>query len=83
MHAAPFGLRPQEVTPDAVSTQVAGGTHPASATQPLVHAPEAQMKGSHCLLPGVTQAPAPSQVEAGVATDVLAQTADLQLRPLA
>ena len=82
VQAPPLGFRPQEPTP-LVTTQVAGATHSASVVQISLHAADAQIKGSQGLLSGVAQAPAPSQVEAGVTEDVLAQTAGLQLRPWA
>ena len=82
VQAAPFPFLPHVVTP-FVNTQVAGATQSESAVQVFLHALEVQMKGSHLISAGVAQVPAPSQVEVGVATDALAQTADLHLRPLA
>jgi hypothetical protein len=63
-------------TPEQSCDWVAG-------VQLFLQAPEAHVKGSQGLLPGVTQLPFPSQVEAGVAVDVLAQAEALQLEPCA
>jgi len=78
VHAAPFTFSPQELF-----TQVSGATQSVSLVQVVLQAPEAHTKLPHDWLAGVEQAPRPSQVEAGVTEDVLAQTAGLQLRPWA
>jgi hypothetical protein len=74
---APGGLRPQEPL-----LQTAGGAQSASAVQALLQTEEPQRNGKHELEAGVTQAPAPSQVEPGVKV-VPRQLAPLQgvLRP--
>ncbi len=77
VQAAPLALRPhvlsaQMLTPEQSCAWVAG-------VQLFLQAPEEQVKGSQGLSEGGTQFPAPSQVEAGVAVDVVAQTAALQL----
>jgi hypothetical protein len=47
-----------------------------------LQAPESQTKFPQARLAGVLQRPLPSQVEAGMAVDVPAQAAALQLMPL-
>ena len=75
---APFALRPHELF-----TQVLGATQSASVLQLLSQAAELQINVPHGLTGGVTQAPCPSQAEAGVTDEAVAQTAFLQLSPLA
>jgi len=58
---APGGLSPQEP-----ALQEAGGAQSASARQDDLHTPTPQANGAQELDMGVTQAPAPSQVDAGV-----------------
>jgi hypothetical protein len=58
---APGGLNPQEP-----ALQEAGGAQSASAMQDDLHTPTPHANGAQELDMGVTQAPAPSQVEAGV-----------------
>lgn len=60
-HVAPGDLRPQD--PFA---QEAGASQSASAAHEALHAEAPQRNGKHELAAGVTQAPAPSQVEPGV-----------------
>ena len=76
--AAPFALRPQKPP-----TQLLGGTQSASVLQTSSHTEELQMKVPHDRLGGVTQAPRPSHADAGVSEELVAQTAALQLSPLA
>jgi hypothetical protein len=66
-HAAPGALSPQE--PLAHS---AGASQSASVAQLALHAEAPQRNGKHDDAAGVTQAPAPSQVEPGVKVVVLA-----------
>jgi hypothetical protein len=73
-HVAPFAFKPQL----PLLSQMFGDTQSESPAQAVVHALEAQMNGSHMVLSGVTQVPLPSQVEAGVAEDAVAQLASLQ-----
>jgi hypothetical protein len=61
LHAAPGGLSPQEPP-----MQEAGGAQSASAVQLDLHAAAPHPNGKQLLDMGVTQAPAPSQVDAGV-----------------
>lgn len=80
VQAAPFTLRPQDPF-----THVLGGVQSCAsvaAVQLLLHAAFWQAKAPHDWLAGVTQVPAPSQVEAGVTDDEVAQTAGLQRIPL-
>jgi hypothetical protein len=58
---APGALRPQ-----VPFVQTAGGAQSAFAAQAARQAKAAHWNGAHELAAGVTQAPAPSQVEAGV-----------------
>lgn len=76
VHAAPFVFRPQEPF-----TQALGGVQSESVVQVVLHAPELQTKTPQPRLAGVVHAPLPSQVEAGVTREALAQTADLQDKP--
>lgn len=78
VQAAPNVLRPQDPP-----TQVLGGTQSTSVLQTFSQAAELQMKVPHVRLGGVTQPPRPSHVDAGVAEELVAQTAGLQLSPLA
>lgn len=75
--AAPAGFKPHELL-----TQVFGGTQSASSVQVFLHAPVAQMNVPHDWLAGVVHTPRPLHVDTGVADDVVAQTAALQLVPL-
>jgi hypothetical protein len=59
---APGDLRPHEPLP----LQTAGASQSASAAQLALQAEAPQRNGKHELAVGVTQAPAPSQVEPGV-----------------
>ena len=61
MQAVPTGFKPQELP-----AQVLGGTQSASERQVDLHAAALQMKVPQGTLPGVAQAPTPSQVETGV-----------------
>ncbi len=63
--------------------QVLGATQSASVLQVVSHAAELQMKAPHDRDAGVKQAPAPSQVEAGVSEEAVEHTGSLQLSPLA
>ena len=76
--AAPAGFRPQELF-----THVFGGTQSASAAHVFLHAPAAQINVPHDWFAGVAHTPRPSQVDTGVADDVVAQTAGLQFAPFA
>ena len=78
VHAALFTFNPQELF-----TQVSGATQSVSFVQVVLQPPEAHTKLPHDWLAGVEQAPRPSQVEAGVAEDVPAQTAAWHWEPLA
>jgi len=74
LHTAPGGLRPQEP-----ALQEAGGAQSASALQDDLQTPVPQAKGAQELDIGVTQLPAPSQVEAGVnVVPVVGQVAPAQ-----
>ena len=78
---APFPFGPQVGAPEVATTQLLGATQSwacVAVVHVVLQAPELHWKVPHDKLPGVTQAPLPSQVEAGVTTDVLAQTAGLQ-----
>jgi hypothetical protein len=59
---APFGLRPQEPF-----MHTAGGWHSLLVVQIGRHAFAPQMNGKQAFAAGVTQVPAPSQVDSGVA----------------
>ncbi len=79
VQAAPLSLRPHEP-----ATQVLGGVQSwasVATVQLLLHAPSWQAKPPHDWLAGVTQLPAPSQVEVGVSNEEVAQTAVLQRSP--
>ena len=78
VQAVPTGFKPQELP-----TQVVGGTQSASEAQVALQAAELQMKVPQETLAGVLHVPAPSQVDTGVSEDVEAQSAGLQLSPLA
>jgi hypothetical protein len=78
VHAAPFGFRPHEPLP-----QVFGAMQSASVAHELLHAPVAQMNVPHDAFAGVTHAPVPLHVDAGVTDVVVAHTEALQFRPLA
>jgi len=75
---APAGLRPQELF-----AQVLGATQSVSALQVSSHAAELQMKVPHECVGGVTQLPAPSQVEDSISEELVAQLAPLQFTPWA
>jgi hypothetical protein len=75
-HDWPVGFFPQELP-----TQVLGDTQSLSVTQILSHAAELQMKVPQDWFCGVTHVPRPSQVEAGVSDEFVAQLAALQLLP--
>jgi hypothetical protein len=77
VHEAPSSLRPQEFPVHA-----AGEMQSALLVHVDLHAPESQMKLPQARLAGVLQVPLPSHVEAGMAVDVPAQAAALQLMPL-
>lgn len=77
MQAVPRDFKPQELP-----TQVLGGTQSASEAQLALQALPLHMKLPQLRLSGVIQAPAPSQVEAGVWDELEAQAAGLQLLPL-
>jgi hypothetical protein len=67
----PHSVPSAQVAPGALRPQVpfvhtAGGSQSALAAQAARQAEAPHSKGEHELVPGVTQAPAPSQVEAGV-----------------
>jgi hypothetical protein len=73
-HAAPFGLRPHEPP-----SQTAGGAQSRSLPHADLQAPVPQANGKHELGTGVTQAPAPSQVDSGVSVAlVVEQPAGIQ-----
>ena len=78
VHEAPFPLRPQELP-----AQVLGDTQSASVLQVLSHAAELQMNLPQSKAGGVTHAPSPSQAEAGVCEEFVAQAEALQLSPFA
>jgi hypothetical protein len=78
VHAVPIGFKPQELF-----TQVFGATQSASERQVDLHTAALQTKVPQEALAGVAQAPAPSQVEAGMSWDGEAHSAGLQLSPLA
>jgi hypothetical protein len=75
--AAPGGLSPHEPL-----AQTAGGAQSASAVHELLHTETPQRNGKQELEAGVTQAPAPSQVDPGVKL-VPVQPASLQGVPRA
>ena len=77
VHAAPFTFRPQ-----LLFAQVVGERQSVSFVQVVLQAPESQMKLPQSIVLGVLQVPLPSQAEAAVAEDVLAQAAALQIVPL-
>lgn len=79
-HGWPLPLRPHE--PVAV-LQSAGGMQSTLLAQVVLHAVVAHLNGKQAVGAGVTQAPAPSQLDAGVEAIVaVAQTAPLQVVPL-
>jgi hypothetical protein len=78
VQTAPFGLRPQEPF-----TQVLGGTQSLSRLQLERHAVLLHAKVPQDTSVGVAQLPRPSQAEAGVCAEAVAQVADLQASPLA
>jgi hypothetical protein len=57
----PFGLRPQ-----VPLMHTAGAAQSPSPVHELLHAPMPHRNGKHDVAPGVTQVPAPSQVEAAI-----------------
>ena len=73
----PFGLSPHDPC-----TQVLGLMQSLSLRQGILQSVPSQMKVPHVRSSGVTQAPAPSQVDSGVTEDMLAQTPSLQWVPL-
>ena len=76
--AAPVGFKPHELL-----THVFGGTQSTSVAHVFLHAPAAQTNVPQDWFAGVAQVPEPSQVDTGVADEAVAQTAGLQLVPLA
>jgi hypothetical protein len=78
VHAKPFPFKPQELF-----TQVSGGLQSVSFVQMFrqAFALELHTKLPQGILAGVLQVPLPSQVEPGMAKDVLAQTGSLQGEP--
>jgi hypothetical protein len=79
VHEAPSGFSPQELL-----THVLGGKQSWASVafvQPDLHAPSVQANTPQSWLAGVRQAPLPSQVEAGVADDGVAQSAGAQWSP--
>ena len=62
---APFGLRPHDP-----ATQTPGGAQSASAVHVDLQAATPQRNGKQVVAGGVTQAPAPSQLEPGVSVAV-------------
>jgi len=60
-HGAPGALRPHEP-----ALQTEGATQSALAVHVALHAEAPHWYGAHAMAAGVTQAPAPSQVDAGV-----------------
>lgn len=79
LQAAPFAFRPHELL-----MHVLGGVQSAvsvAGVQLDLQAPLAQAKAPQGCVVGVRQAPLPSQLEAGVSEDVVAQTGAAQLRP--
>jgi hypothetical protein len=63
-HGRPFGLRPHDPL-----MHTAGAEQSPSAVHEFLHAPVPHRYGKHEIAPGLTQVPAPSQVE--VAVDVV------------
>jgi hypothetical protein len=79
LQAAPLAFKPQELL-----MHVLGGVQSVASVADVqldLHAPLAQAKTPQGCTAGVRQAPLPSQVEAGVSEDEVAQTAAAQLRP--